>query len=147
MAFGFSHLFGAFDLQMCRPRGGYLIGLVIYQTLGDFTTTRFYFIPFIYFLHKRIFGAERLCNPVGGGGQWEFHALPPFIFSHLPRFRGWWYNACYAANLNGLYRANKQLDICSYTGVRNGLEWIPWKYSQYSMKKVEIKIFRAGVFY
>ena len=52
-------------------------------------------------------------------------------------FSGWWFNACYAANPNGVYYTG-----CSYSGVRNGIEWIPWKFSAYSMSSIELKIQR-----
>ncbi|OXA40014.1 Techylectin-5B [Folsomia candida] len=48
---------------------------------------------------------------------------------------GWWYNACSNANLNSIYR-NSSIVQKSLVGVL----WHHWKGSDYSYKKVEMKI-------
>ena len=46
----------------------------------------------------------------------------------------WWYNNCQTsmnANLNGLYNG---------TGVNEGVLWVPWRSTSYSLMSVEMKI-------
>ncbi|XP_066271241.1 techylectin-5B-like [Branchiostoma lanceolatum] len=47
---------------------------------------------------------------------------------------GWWYNACYRANLNGLYHPEPQHSLS------DGITWYQWKGDNYSLKQTEMKI-------
>ncbi|KFM82805.1 Techylectin-5A, partial [Stegodyphus mimosarum] len=47
---------------------------------------------------------------------------------------GWWYNACHASNLNGLYLRGK------HEGYDDGITWFTWKGQYESMDTVEIKL-------
>ncbi|XP_077979452.1 angiopoietin-related protein 1-like [Glandiceps talaboti] len=50
----------------------------------------------------------------------------------------WWYTACYNSNLNSLYREGGPYLATLW----DGLDWLPWRGSHYSMKKVTMKIQR-----
>ncbi|XP_078081067.1 fibrinogen beta chain [Mustelus asterias] len=54
---------------------------------------------------------------------------------------GWWYNRCHASNPNGRYYWNgnytKQM---AKHGTDDGIVWMDWKGSWYSMKKISMKI-------
>ncbi|KAM4810059.1 fibrinogen beta chain [Rhinophrynus dorsalis] len=54
---------------------------------------------------------------------------------------GWWYNRCHAANPNGRYYWGGQYtwDMAKH-GTDDGVVWMNWKGSWYSMKKMTIKI-------
>lgn len=45
---------------------------------------------------------------------------------------GWWYNACYWANLNGRYRPNVYFS-------EQGIIWVDWKGWEFSLKFSEMK--------
>ena len=50
------------------------------------------------------------------------------------RYHGaWWYKSCYAANLNGKYFRNEQIN-------RKGVVWRRWPRDYYSLKAVQMKI-------
>ena len=46
----------------------------------------------------------------------------------------WWYNACYASNLNGLYHHG------AHSSRIDGVSWELWKGHNYSAKRAEMKI-------
>uniref|UniRef100_A0A8C5TWX4 Fibrinogen alpha chain n=1 Tax=Malurus cyaneus samueli TaxID=2593467 RepID=A0A8C5TWX4_9PASS len=55
---------------------------------------------------------------------------------------GWWYNSCQAANLNGIYYLGGHYDPrynVPYE-IENGVVWLPFKASDYSLKTVRMKI-------
>ncbi|NXJ08539.1 FIBA protein, partial [Odontophorus gujanensis] len=55
---------------------------------------------------------------------------------------GWWYNSCQAANLNGIYYPGGHYDPrynVPYE-IENGVVWIPFRASDYSLKVVRMKI-------
>ncbi|XP_041251641.1 fibrinogen alpha chain [Onychostruthus taczanowskii] len=55
---------------------------------------------------------------------------------------GWWYNSCQAANLNGIYYPGGHYDPrynVPYE-IENGVVWLPFKASDYSLKTVRMKI-------
>ncbi|XP_009281595.1 PREDICTED: fibrinogen alpha chain [Aptenodytes forsteri] len=55
---------------------------------------------------------------------------------------GWWYNSCQAANLNGIYYLGGHYDPrynIPYE-IENGVVWLPFKASDYSLKIVRMKI-------
>lgn len=54
---------------------------------------------------------------------------------------GWWYNRCHAANPNGRYYWGGQYswDMAKH-GTDDGVVWMNWKGSWYSMKKMSMKI-------
>ncbi|XP_071412235.1 fibrinogen alpha chain [Pithys albifrons albifrons] len=55
---------------------------------------------------------------------------------------GWWYNSCQAANLNGIYYLGGHYDPrynIPYE-IENGVVWLPFKASDYSLKTVRMKI-------
>ncbi|OCT96990.1 fibrinogen beta chain [Xenopus laevis] len=54
---------------------------------------------------------------------------------------GWWYNRCHAANPNGRYYwgGHYTWDMAKH-GTDDGVVWMNWKDSWYSMKKMSIKI-------
>ena len=45
----------------------------------------------------------------------------------------WWYDNCFQANLNGLYRHGKHSST-------SGVSWYDWKGHNYSAKRAEMKI-------
>ncbi|XP_078263544.1 fibrinogen beta chain [Rhinoraja longicauda] len=53
---------------------------------------------------------------------------------------GWWYNSCHSANPNGIYYWNGQYskDITKH-GTDDGVVWMDWKGSWYSLKKMSMK--------
>ncbi|XP_008492020.2 fibrinogen alpha chain isoform X2 [Calypte anna] len=55
---------------------------------------------------------------------------------------GWWYNSCQAANLNGIYYLGGHYDPrynVPYE-IENGVVWLPFRASDYSLKRVRMKI-------
>ncbi|KAM6269831.1 fibrinogen alpha chain [Porphyrio hochstetteri] len=55
---------------------------------------------------------------------------------------GWWYNSCQAANLNGIYYLGGHYDPrynIPYE-IENGVVWLPFRDSDYSLKTVRMKI-------
>uniref|UniRef100_A0A5G2R564 Fibrinogen beta chain n=1 Tax=Sus scrofa TaxID=9823 RepID=A0A5G2R564_PIG len=54
---------------------------------------------------------------------------------------GWWYNRCHAANPNGRYYwgGSYSWDMAKH-GTDDGVVWMNWKGSWYSMKKMSMKI-------
>ncbi|NXT01255.1 FIBA protein, partial [Jacana jacana] len=55
---------------------------------------------------------------------------------------GWWYNSCQAANLNGIYYLGGHYDPrynVPYE-IENGVVWLPFRASDYSLKIVRMKI-------
>eukprot|EP00076_Gallus_gallus_P039679 XP_025005217.1 fibrinogen beta chain isoform X1 [Gallus gallus] len=54
---------------------------------------------------------------------------------------GWWYNRCHAANPNGRYYwgGTYSWDMAKH-GTDDGIVWMNWKGSWYSMKKMSMKI-------
>ncbi|PIO12302.1 hypothetical protein AB205_0076350 [Aquarana catesbeiana] len=54
---------------------------------------------------------------------------------------GWWYNRCHSANPNGRYYwlGHYTFDMTRH-GTDDGVVWMNWKGSWYSMKKMSIKI-------
>ncbi|XP_040822821.1 fibrinogen beta chain isoform X6 [Ochotona curzoniae] len=54
---------------------------------------------------------------------------------------GWWYNRCHAANPNGRYYWGGQYswDMAKH-GTDDGIVWMNWKGSWYSLKKMSMKI-------
>ncbi|XP_035404773.1 fibrinogen beta chain isoform X1 [Cygnus atratus] len=54
---------------------------------------------------------------------------------------GWWYNRCHAANPNGRYYwgGSYSWDMAKH-GTDDGIVWMNWKGSWYSMKKISMKI-------
>ncbi|CAH6900496.1 fibrinogen alpha chain [Phodopus roborovskii] len=55
---------------------------------------------------------------------------------------GWWYNSCQAANLNGIYYAGGTYDPRNNSPyeIENGVVWVPFRGSDYSLKVVRMKI-------
>jgi hypothetical protein len=51
---------------------------------------------------------------------------------------GWWYSACYKSNLNGIYYQNGIV----LPKMNDGIAWNTWRFSNYSLKLVEMKIRR-----
>ncbi|XP_030846752.1 ficolin-1-like [Strongylocentrotus purpuratus] len=49
-------------------------------------------------------------------------------------FGGWWYYACHATSLNGLYLAGP------HEATSQGVNWSPWKGHRYSLKRAEMKL-------
>ena len=47
---------------------------------------------------------------------------------------GFWYNACFKVNPNGIYRPSSVTD-----GYAQGIVWLPWKDYRYSLKVTEMK--------
>ena len=47
---------------------------------------------------------------------------------------GWWYYACYSANLNGQYKRGE------YRGTVNGVVWLAWRGYSYSLKFTQMML-------
>lgn len=54
---------------------------------------------------------------------------------------GFWYNGCWAANLNGVYYHTPDYN----STIHDGLEYFTWKRTKYSLKMVEMKFRDASV--
>jgi CubicO group peptidase (beta-lactamase class C family) len=51
---------------------------------------------------------------------------------------GWWFNDCFAANLNGIYYSN-----CSSNGATDGVTWTPFHNNKYSLRSAYMEIKRS----
>ena len=59
----------------------------------------------------------------------------------LKRFHGaWWYRACYNTNLNGRYYEGGLVAL----KMNDGMAWNSWHGAEYSLKKVEMRVFRKS---
>lgn len=54
---------------------------------------------------------------------------------------GWWYNACHSANPNGRYYwGGAYTKNMAKHGTDDGIVWMNWKGSWYSLKTISLKI-------
>lgn len=54
---------------------------------------------------------------------------------------GWWYNRCHACNPNGrYYRGGAYTKYMAKHGTDDGIVWMNWKGSWYSLKSISMKI-------
>lgn len=60
-----------------------------------------------------------------------------FIIILLLLCSGWWFNDCFAANLNGQYDAN-----CKTSSNGGGIIWMPWEGNKVSLKYAQMMIRR-----
>lgn len=54
---------------------------------------------------------------------------------------GWWYNRCHSANPNGrYYMGGAYTKLMAKHGTDDGVVWMNWKGSWYSLKAISMKI-------
>ena len=115
--------------------------VLAYEMLNQCTKSSNTITIFIQFnkIYKPYFVVLTLCSDMQFSTRNSDNDIKPNS-SCAQKYKGaWWYSDCHRSNLNGLYLSG------SHSSMAHGVNWIPFRGYQYSLKRTEMKVKQISV--